>query len=362
MKPVIKAKTPATAAGAPANASKGQIKRINVALQGGGAHGAFSWGVLERLLEDERIEFEAVSGTSAGAMNAVVMAEGLVEGGRARAKAQLGEFWKAVSDALMQTQLPHNPWAGFFPSWTNEMNPALAVFQAMASTASPYQFNPLDYNPLRDIVESEVDFDRVHQCQSMKLFIAATNVSTGEVEVFTGERVTLDSVMASACLPTLYKAVEIDGVPYWDGGYVANPVLTPFLTECEAQDLLIVQVNPRRRVGTPYTSHDILDRLNEITFNASLVREIGAIQFVNWHLRNGGLRHSGYREVFLHRIGGGANAEGWTAASKLDGSWDFLTHLRDQGRAEAETWLVKHFDDIGVRDTMDGDVIGGGAV
>ena len=328
------------------------VKRINVALQGGGAHGAFSWGVLDRLLEDERIEIEAISGTSAGAMNAVVAAEGLAEGGRVRARAQLGEFWKAVADALAQSSALSNPWAGFFPSWLNDMNPALSAYQAMANTASPYQFNPLDYNPLRDIVQSEVDFDRVHQCQSMKLFIAATNVVTGHVEVFTGTDITLDSVMASACLPTLYNAVEINGVPYWDGGYVGNPVLTPFLTECATQDLLIVQINPQHRLGTPRSSQQILDRLNEITFNASLVREIEAIQFVNWHLRNGGLKNAGYREVFMHRIGGGAVAESWTAATKLSASWEFLQHLFDQGRVEADGWLSSHFDAIGVRDTM----------
>ena len=224
-------KTPAAKPAALAGSTKPAVKRINVALQGGGAHGAFSWGVLDRLLEDERIEIEAISGTSAGAMNAVVAAEGLVEGGRVRARAQLGEFWKAVADALAQSTAYSKPWAGFFPSWVDDMNPALAAFQAMATQASPYQFNPLDFNPLRDIVQSEVDFDRVHQCQSMKLFIAATNVISGRVEVFSGKRITLDSVMASACLPTLYKAVEIDGVPYWDGGYVGNPVLKPFLTE-----------------------------------------------------------------------------------------------------------------------------------
>jgi NTE family protein len=328
-------------------------KRINVALQGGGAHGAFTWGVLDRLLEDDRIEIEAVSGTSAGAMNAVVMAEGVVENGKARARTQLREFWKAISDSMASATAAMDVWNGFFPSWLTNTNPVFGAMQAAAQSTSPYQFNPLDFNPLRDIVAREVNFDRVHQCQAIKLFIAATNVVTGQVEVFTGKRITLDSVMASACLPTLYKAVEIDGVPYWDGGYVGNPVLTPFMTECTASDLLIVQINPQQRAGTPHASRDILDRLNEITFNASLVREIEAIQFVNWHLRNGHLKGAGYRDVFLHRIGGGAVAEGWTVASKTNASWELLCHLRDQGRAETDAWLKSHFDDIGVKDTMD---------
>jgi NTE family protein len=328
-------------------------KSLNVALQGGGAHGAFTWGVLDRLLEDDRIAIEAISGTSAGAMNAVVTAEGVVEGGKPRARQQLRDFWKAVSDAMAASEAMTNPWAGFIPSWMNDLNPALAAFQTLAQSASPYQFNPLNYNPLRDIVAAEVDFDRVHQCQAMKLFVAATNVITGQVEVFTGKRITLDSVMASACLPTLYKAVEIEGVPYWDGGYVGNPVLTPFLTECSASDLLIVQINPSHRNGTPHSSREILDRLNEITFNASLVREIEAIQFVNWHLRHGNLKGAGYRDIFLHRIGGGAISEGWTVASKTSASWELLCHLRDQGRAETDAWLTAHFDDIGVKDTME---------
>ena len=351
MAPVIKAvhKMPD---GSAASAGTPGTKRINVALQGGGAHGAFSWGVLDRLLEDERIEIEAISGTSAGAMNAVVAAEGLVEGGRVRARAQLGEFWKAVADALAQSSALTNPWGGFFPTWLNEMNPALTAFQALANKASPYEFNPLNFNPLRDIVLNEVDFDRVHECKSMKLYIAATNVVSGHVEVFTGKRITIDSVMASACLPTLYKAVEIEGVPYWDGGYVGNPVLTPFLNESQSQDLLIVQINPQHRPGTPHSSQEILDRLNEITFNASLVREIEAIEFVNWHLQRGHLQNAGYREVFMHRVGGGGVSEGWTAASKMSASWEFLQHLFQQGRAEADGWLSAKFDDIGVRGTM----------
>jgi NTE family protein len=334
---------------APTNA----VKRINLALQGGGAHGAFTWGVLDRLLEDERIEIEAISGTSAGAMNGVIVAEGLIEGGRPRARAQLSEFWRAVSDSMNGYAGIQNPWAGFIPPWVKEINPALAAFQAIAQTSSPYQFNPLGINPLRDIVASEIDFDRVHQNTAIKLYIAATNVETGRVEVFTGQRITIDSLMASACLPTLYEAVIIDGAAYWDGGYVGNPVLTPFMVDCQSQDVLIVQINPRHRAGVPCTSVEILDRLNEITFNASLLRDIEAVQFVNWHLRNGNLKGAGYREIFLHRIGGGEVAERWTAASKMSATWDFLRQLFIEGRGEAEQWLAAHFGDLGVRETMD---------
>ncbi len=329
------------------------IKRINIALQGGGAHGAFSWGVLDRLLEDERIEIEAVSGTSAGAMNAVVMAEGLAEGGRARARAQLSEFWKAVADALAASSQISRTWAGFFPAWLGDVNPAVFALQAFAQSASPYLTNPLDYNPLRDIVKSEVDFDRVHACTAMKIFVAATNVETGRAEIFTGKRITLDSVMASACLPTLYKAVIIDGTPYWDGGYTANPPLDPLLTQTTSQDILVVQINPERRAGTPLLMHQILDRLNEITFNASLLDTIDQVALVNRQIRAGHLKDSTYRDIFLHRVGGGKNAEDWGVATKFNASWDFLQHLFDQGRTETDAWLKAHFDDIGHCDSMD---------
>lgn len=328
------------------------VKRINIALQGGGAHGAFSWGVLDRLLEDERIEIEAASGTSAGAMNAVVMAEGLAEGGRVRARAQLSEFWKAVADALAASSQLNRTWSGFFPSWLGDVNPAVFAWQALAQSASPYMTNPLDYNPLRDIVQSEIEFDLVHACTTMKLFITATNVETGRAEIFTGKRVTLDSVMASACLPTLYKAVEIDGVPYWDGGYTANPALEPLITHTASQDMLIVQINPDRRPGAPMLMHQILDRLNEITFNASLIDAIDQIALVNRQLQGGRLKGTGYREIFMHRIGGGKTAADWGVATKFNANWEFLQHLFKQGRAEADAWLTAHFDDIGQRGTM----------
>lgn len=327
------------------------VKRITIALQGGGAHGAFSWGVLDRLLEDERIEIEAASGTSAGAMNAVVMAEGLAEGGRVKARAQLSEFWKAVADALAATSQINQAWAGFFPAWLGDINPAVFAWQAMTQSASPYLTNPLDYNPLRDIVLNEVDFDRVHACTTMKLYIAATNVETGRAEIFTGKRVTLDSVMASACLPTLYKAVEIDGVPYWDGGYTANPALEPLITHAASQDMLVVQINPDKRPGAPIMMHQILDRLNEITFNASLLDAVNQIELVNRQIQCGRLKETGYREIFLHRIGGGKTAADWGVATKINASWEFLQLLFKQGRTETDAWLKAHFDDIGQRGT-----------
>ena len=333
--------------------AKPAIKRINVALQGGGAHGAFTWGVLDRLLQDERIEIEAISGTSAGAMNGVVVAEGLVEGGRHRARAQLEEFWRAIADETLASPLRRSYWDALFSNWSLDHNPAVAFYDMWTRVVSPYAFNPLNINPMREMLLGEIDFERVRSCRSMQLFISATNVQTGSVRVFTGDEVTIDAVMASACLPQLFQAVEIDGVPYWDGGFVGNPVIYPFLDHCESADVLLVQINPIVRKETPRTARAILDRLNEINFNASLLTELGHVEFVNTLLKSGALTGQDYREIHLHRIGGGASLNELTASSKLNAEWDFLAHLRDLGRAETERWLEQNFDAIGQRGTLD---------
>ena len=332
---------------------KPDVKRINVALQGGGAHGAFTWGVLDRLLEDERIEIEAISGTSAGAMNGVVVAEGLVEGGRHRARAQLTEFWQAVSEATLASPLRRSSWDVMFSSWSLDHNPAVAFYDMWTRLVSPYVFNPLDINPLRDLVLAQIDFDRVRSCRSMKLFISATDVQTGRIRIFSGDDVTIDAVMASACLPHVFQAVEIDGVPYWDGGFVGNPALFPFIDHCVSADVLLVQINPIRREETPRTAREILDRMNEINFNASLLQELSHVDFVNRQLKRGALKGLYYREILLHRIGGGEALAGLNASTKLNAEWEFLTHLRDLGRAETSQWLAQHFSDLGERSTLD---------
>lgn len=328
------------------------VKKINVALQGGGAHGAFTWGVLDGLLADERIEIEAVSGSSAGAMNAVVMAEGMVEGGRDRARAQLERFWRAVSDEAQLSPIRRTAWDVLASNWSMDFNPMLAMFDAFTRSVSPYQFNPLNLNPLRTLLLDEVDFDRVRGCRQLKVFVAATNVHNGQARVFTTSELTADSVLASTCLPYLFQAVEIDGVPYWDGGFAGNPPLQPFLKQCSSQDILLVQINPVERVATPKSSREILDRMNEITFNSTLLKELEHLAFVNSALARGELTGHGYRPIFLHRIGGdGAFAE-LSASTKLNAEWPFLTHLRDLGRAATAAWLRVHFDVIGRQGTI----------
>jgi NTE family protein len=346
-------KTKRAATSARPTARAAAVKPINVALQGGGAHGAFTWGVLDRLLAEPRLKIEAISGTSAGAMNGVLVAEGLVEGGPAQARKQMADFWKTISDEASAHPLQRGFWDKWFSHLHLEGNPAFATFDMMARMVSPYQFNPLNINTLRDLVAREIDFERVHACDAMKLFISATNVETGRAKVFTGRDVTIDAVMASACLPYVFQAVEVHGVPYWDGGYLGNPALYPFIGSSDSADVILVQINPLYRAGTPRTSSAIQDRLNEITFNASLMHELSHIEFVNAHIRSGELKDCGYREIYLHRIGGGAEMTALTASSKMNADWAFLQDLCKRGADAADTWLNKHFDDIGTKGTMD---------
>ncbi len=329
-------------------------KPITLALQGGGAHGAFTWGVLDRLIEDGRLRFEAISGASAGAMNAVVLANGWIEGGADGARKGLETFWRAISvdGRLTATQrtifdsfMAASPLNGFGVGdfW-------LGLFK---QSASPYDFNPLNINPLKDFLEREVDFRRVRACDHFELHISATNVETGKIKVFRTSDLTADHVMASACLPTVFHAVEIDGVPYWDGGYMGNPALFPLFYGTGTDDVLLVQINPVERKGTPTTPAEIRNRLNEITFNATLLREMRAIDFVTRLIDQGKLSTKDYKRVRMHRIAMSEALSGVDASSKLDAQWDFFLMLKKAGRDAAGRWLKAHYDDIGVKATID---------
>ena len=330
-----------------------KLKTINLALQGGGAHGAFTWGVLDALLEDERLDFEAISGTSAGAMNAVALADGLMRDGAEGARHRLGAFWRRVSQEgggsgtageILQSML------GF---WHMQSFSPFEFFEQLTSFVSPYRTNPLDINPLRDLVEHLIDFDRVRANDGLKLFISATNVRTGKIKVFSGKEVTAEAVMASACLPYLFQAVEIDGEAYWDGGYAGNPALFPFFEETATEDILVVQVNPVRREEIPHTAQAITERASEITFNASLLREFRAIDFVNRLMDEHRLDPKRYRRNRLHRIDATAALAKYNAATKLDTSWHFFQELHHAGRKAGKDWLAAHYDDLGVRSTLD---------
>ncbi|MET3354854.1 patatin-like phospholipase family protein [Xanthobacter autotrophicus] len=332
-------------------------KSVSLALQGGGAHGAFTWGVLDRLLQDERLVVSGITGTSAGAMNAVVLASGLAKGDPEEARHALTQFWRDVSRDGRMSPLQRTAFDRLMGNWSLARNPAYLAFEVASRFFSPYDFNPLNINPLREILEAHVDFEALRQSQ-VKIFISATNVHTGRARIFGHDEMTADAVMASACLPFLFQAVEIDGVPYWDGGYMGNPPLFPLYEKADADDIILVQINPVMRETTPRTASEIQNRINEITFNASLLSQLRAIDHAAKLIDQGLLSRwtlggSSFRRVRLHRIGGEDQLVALDATSKMNAEWTFLQHLRDLGRAAAEVFLETHFDDLGRRSTLD---------
>ena len=279
-KPAAKRPIARKAKNIPTKASASGIKRINLALQGGGAHGAFAWGVMDKFLEDGRIEIEGLSGTSAGSMNAVVYAYGALNGNEG-ARQALHDFWQAISDAGQKySMVKRTPWEQMFGGWSMQRSVASEGFTLLTSTFSPYQLNPMNFNPLREVLESHLNFDELHSSRTTKLFLSATNVRTGKVKIFHTHEITSDVVLASACLPFLFQAVEIDGEHYWDGGYMGNPSLHPLFYHTNSRDVVILHINPIERPGPPTTSADIANRLNEITFNSSLIKELRSVYFV----------------------------------------------------------------------------------
>lgn len=328
------------------------MKTINLALQGGGAHGAFSWGVVDKLLEDGRIRIEAVSGTSAGAMNAVVLADGLAAGGRDRAREALYKFWKAVNHAARFSPMQRSLLDILTGKWNLDYSPGFVWFDLLSRVASPYELNPLNISPLRELLVQQVDFERVRTFPGLKLFISATQVRTGRIEVFEQASLLPEHVMASACVPFVFHAVEIEGESYWDGAYMGNPALFPFIRRSQAQDIVIVQINPLERRKSPRTARDILDRINEITFNASLFKEFRAIDFVTRLLDEGILDEKRYKRLFIHMIAAENEMEPLGVSSKLNAEWSFLRHLRDLGREAAAHWLDRNFSGLGERSTV----------
>lgn len=328
-------------------------KTIELALQGGGSHGALTWGVLDRLLQEPQLRIQGVSGTSAGAMNAVVLADGLEAGGPEAAREALARFWRAVSDAALASPIQRSVWDRLSGQWSLARSPGYVWFDQLSRLFSPYELNPLNLNPLRDLVARQVDFDRVNRCSAVDLFVTATNVRTGRPRIFRRGEITVDAVMASACLPLMFQAVEIGGEAYWDGGFTGNPALFPLVDECAARDLVLVQINPFYRPELPRTSREIVDRINEITFNASLVKELRGILLLRDLIEAGGVEDERWREMRLHRIHGDEDLVGLEPSSKLNAEWAYLCHLRDLGRARTDQWLKRHGADIGVRSTFD---------
>ncbi len=341
-------------------------RKVNLALQGGGSHGAFTWGVLDAILEDGRLKPEAISATSAGSMNAVMMLSGLQEGGVEGARKKLETFWHRVSGAAnafspiqeeaVRQLSSANPFFGNLMKWSINPSATASFFTAWSNTLSPYQFNPLNINPLRDIVEDMVDFKKLKSCDEAKLFITATHVESGQPRVFNLEEVSLDVVMASATLPSVFQAVKIKGEHYWDGGYMGNPALWPLFYKAESKDILIVHVNPMTRNEVPKDSATIENRLNEITFNSSMMHEFRAISFVQKLLNENMLKEEFrplYKDIRLHAVRAEAAMKGLDVASKFDTSWSFLQQMKKLGVTYGKKWLTQHGDDVGVRASVD---------
>ena len=332
---------------------KAEKKAINLALQGGGAHGAFAWGTIDALLADGRVEIEAISATSAGAMNAAVLADALTDGDAEHARERLTAFWHAIADAgqMWNPVKPLHDWTG--REVPVEQSPFYWMFDAMTRLFSPYQLNPFNFNPLRQVLEQHIDFDKLRSTQGVNVYLCATNVETGKVRIFDRAEITADTVLASACLPFLFQTIEIDGCHYWDGGYIGNPAVFPLIYGSKSCDVVIVHINPIARKGVPKTAPEIMNRINEISFNSSLMREMRAIAFVTRLVDDGKIDPANMKQMLIHSIRDDEAMAAHSVASKLNPDWNFLCQLKTSGVVTTEAWLHKHFGDLGQRSSVD---------
>jgi NTE family protein len=342
----------ATAAGCPPAGSK----RLNLGLQGGGSHGAFTWGVLDRLLEVDELEIVATSGTSAGAMNAAVMAFGLAVGGKAGARDRLAAFWRKIGAAARFSPLQPSAIDRWLGIGNMDLSPGWLAWDNLSRMLSPYELNPCNINPLREVLEDVVDFAALASAccdRRVALYLTATNVETGRIKVFEGEEIGIDAVMASACLPFLFQAVEVNGQHYWDGGYSGNPPVFPLIYGTDCADVLIIQINPINIEGVPRTARAILDRINTLSFNSSLMREMRAIDFVSRLIDEHRLDTERYKRLRIHTINAEAELRRLGVSSKINADPGFLAWLFELGRDRCGRFLDAHYDKIGVTSSTD---------
>jgi NTE family protein len=328
---------------------------VDLALQGGGSHGAFTWGVLDRLLEEPWLGIDGISGTSAGAMNAAVLVDGFVKGGAAGARTALESFWRRVSDAARFSPFRRGPLDVLLGRWTLDSSPIYVGMDLLSRLVSPYDLNPMGNNPLRAILAETIDFERLPR-SPIKLFITATNVRSGRGHVFKNNAITPDVLLASACLPTMFQAIEIDGEPYWDGGYSGNPTITPLIRECASQDTILVQINPIERKESPRSASEILNRLNEVSFNAVLLKELRMIALLRQVANPGDSEGGQWAGMRIHRVASEMMTE-LGASSKLNAEWEFFSLLHDEGRRSAQVFLETHAMDLGSRSTLNIDAL-----
>ena len=329
-----------------------KIKKVSLAIQGGGAHGAFSWGVIDCLLEDGRFEIEGLTGTSAGGMNAVCVAQGLMKGGNEKAREELRDFWKRISDSGKHSSLNNRGMMDkLLGNYTMYNSPGFLAFDQLSRLFSPYELNPLKVDPLKDVILESFDFEKLRKFKGCKVFLCATHVFTGRLRIFSLDELLPECLLATACLPTIHTAVTVDGEYYWDGGFIGNPVFFPLIYNCESPDIILLQLNPTERRKLPTTAREISDRLNEITNNASVVREMRAISFISDLIDSGELDQKQHKRVYIHAIEDEAVFQDLGWSSKLNTEWEFLTYLFEKGRKAADQWIQKNYDKVGKETT-----------
>ncbi|MBX9977693.1 MAG: patatin-like phospholipase family protein [Alphaproteobacteria bacterium] len=334
------------------NGAEQGLKPVAIALQGGGSHGAFSWGVMDRLLEDGRFKIEGLTGTSAGGMNAVAVAQGLMKGGNQQAREELRNFWQEISNVGKHSSLNNRgPVDKMMGKYTMYNSPGFMIFDLLSRMFSPYELNPSGHDPLKETIEKCFDFDKLRKYKDCKVYLCATHVFSGRLKVFSLDEMRVECLLATACLPTIHNAIKVDGEYYWDGGFIGNPVFFPLIYNCETPDIIMIQLNPTVRNTLPTTSRQIGDRLNEITNNASVVREMRAISFISDLIDQGLLDKNKVKRVHMHVIEDEEVFQelGWS--SKLNTEWEFLTHLFEKGRRAADKWIKENYDNVGKKTT-----------
>lgn len=328
-------------------------KHLSIAMQGGGAHGAFTWGVLDRMLQESDLVIEGVSGTSAGGMNAVATAQGIMQDGNEGARELLNKFWCMMSDAGKVSPFKPGVMDILMGKYTLHNSPGFLMFDFISKLFSPYQLNPAGTNPLKDLVNELFDFEKLQVYKDVKIFLAATHVYTGKIKIFGNKELCTEALLASACLPTVYAAVMVKGEYYWDGGFIGNPAIYPLIYDCETPDIMIIKLNPTHRTRLPITSTEIGDRLNEITNNTSIVREMRSMHFITKLIDKGLLDPQKIKRCFVHLIEDEAAFQDLGWSSKLNTDMNFLRYLFDAGYKAADKWLEKNYDRIGKESTAD---------
>lgn len=324
------------------------MKKVSIALQGGGSHGSFAWGVLDRLLEDGRFDIQGISGTSAGGMNAAATVQGLIQGGNERARSLLKDFWSETSRLASKiSPFQQSPYDKMSKNYNLNHSPGYMMATHFQNYLSPYDTNPLNLNPFKNFITDFFDFKAVRESSDKKIFLGATHVLNGKIKVFTNKDFTPEALMASACLPFLFQAVKVDGEYYWDGGYIANPAIFPLIYECDSKDIIVVQLRNSNCTDVPKTKDEIDNRLKEITYNGCLVHEMRAIYFITKLIDEGKIKDPSIKRMNIHLIKNDSSFKGLNLSSALNSDWDFLTYLYEEGRKTAEEWIKKNYEEIG---------------